>query len=325
MVSEPSDGLILRSPAMTQVYATARCLASSNVSVLVYGESGVGKSWLAERIQTRSPFVRVDCNAIPAELFSSELFGYMPNAFTGASSKRKVGLLEAANHGTILFDEINELSLENQVLLLHFLQNRTIIPIGGLESRKIETRVISTAGRDPRQLIKEGAFRQDLYYRLCVSRIYIPPLRERREDVPDLIDYFIQKYAEEYGIEREQIQLTPEQMERLTALDWMGNIREVENFAQQLCFWGDTPEGVEECIRQVSHSIQCEDLSSPRPSAPSHKPLKEALRDFETSYLRTVLDQTPDLHTAALELGISLRTLNKKRTELGLTRHGGLD
>lgn len=319
MASETTD-LILRSPAMAQVYATAHFLASSNVSVLIYGESGVGKSRLAEVIQTKAPFVRVDCNAIPSELFSSELFGYMPNAFTGASSKRKIGLLEAANHGTILFDEINELSPENQVLLLHFLQNRTIIPIGGLESRKIETRVISTAGRDLRQLIKEGTFRQDLYYRLCVSRLYIPPLRERREDIPDLINHFIEKYAGEYGVDREAIRLTAEQMDRLTALDWMGNIREVENFAQQLCFWGDSPEGVEECIQRVSQSFQYEEIGSSLPSAPGHKPLKEALRDFETSYLRTVLSETPDLPTAAQELGISLRTLNKKRYELGLTR-----
>lgn len=316
------DDLILRSPAMVQVYTTARFLAGSNVSVLIYGESGVGKSRLAELIQTKEPFVRVDCNAIPAELFASELFGYMPNAFTGASNKRKIGLLEAANHGTILFDEIDGLSLENQVLLLHFLQNRTIIPLGGLDSRKIETRVISTAGRDPQQMIKEGTFRQDLYYRLCVSRIYVPPLRERREAIPDLILHFIRKYAAEYGIDGEQISLSPAQMERLTALDWMGNIREVENFAQQLCFWGDTPEGVEECIRQVSQSIQRQELDAGPPSqgAPGHRPLREALREFEASYLQTVLSETPDLHTAAQELGISVRTLNKKRLELGLDR-----
>lgn len=316
------DDLILRSPAMVQVYTTARFLAGSNVSVLIYGESGVGKSRLAELIQTREPFVRVDCNAIPAELFASELFGYMPNAFTGASNKRKIGLLEAANHGTILFDEIDGLSLENQVLLLHFLQNRTIIPLGGLDSRKIETRVISTAGRDPQQMIKEGTFRQDLYYRLCVSRIYVPPLRERREAIPDLILHFIRKYAAEYGIDGEQISLSPAQMEQLTALDWMGNIREVENFAQQLCFWGDTPEGVEECIRQVSQSIQRQELDAGPPSqgAPGHRPLREALREFEASYLQTVLSETPDLHTAAQELGISVRTLNKKRLELGLDR-----
>lgn len=319
----PHD-LILRSPAMIQVYTTARFLASSNVSVLIYGESGVGKSRLAELIQTKEPFVRVDCNAIPAELFASELFGYMPNAFTGASSKRKIGLLEAANHGTILFDEIDGLSLENQVLLLHFLQNRTIIPLGGLDSRKIETRVISTAGRDPQQMIREGTFRQDLYYRLCVSRIYVPPLRERREAIPDLICHFIKKYAAEYGVDAAQLSLSPAQMEQLTALDWMGNIREVENFAQRLCFWGDTPEGIEECIRRVSHSIQSRELDDtpppPAQSAPGHKPLREALREFEASYLQTVLAETPDLHTAAQELGISVRTLLKKRTELGLDR-----
>ncbi len=320
----PADSdLILCSPAGIHVYNTARFLAASNVSVLIYGESGVGKSRLAEVIQTREPFVRVDCNAIPAELFASELFGYMPNAFTGASNKRKIGLLEAANHGTILFDEVDGLSLENQVLLLHFLQNQTIIPLGALESRKIEARVISTVGRDPQEMIREGAFRQDLYYRLCVSRIHIPPLRERREAIPPLILHFIRKYAREYGVDPDQISLSQAQMAQLTALDWMGNVREVENFAQQLCFWGDTPEGVEECIRQVSQSIQYQELDHTPPSSqspPGHKPLRQALREFEASYLQAVLSETPDLHTAARELGISLRTLLKKRAEFGLER-----
>lgn len=317
-----TSDLVICSPAMVKVYTTARFLAESNVSVLIYGESGVGKSRLAEVIQTRKPFIRVDCNAIPADLFPSEIFGYMPNAFTGASSKRKIGLLEAANRGTILFDEINELSLENQVLLLHFLQNRTILPIGSLESRRIDTRVISTAGRDLQQMIQEGSFRRDLYYRLCVSRIYIPPLRERREAIPALIHHFITKYSAEYGVDRAQVQLTPDQLERLTALDWMGNIREVENFVQQLCFWSDTPDGIEECIQRFSQSIRHTDVDVLLPAkAAVHKPLKEALREFERSYLQTVLAETPDLRTAAQELGISLRTLHKKRAELGLGHH----
>lgn len=319
MEFEPAaSDLVICSSAMAQAYATAHFLRDSNISVLIYGESGVGKSRLAEVVRARGPFVRVDCNAIPADLFASELFGYMPNAFTGASNKRKVGLLEAAHLGTILFDEINELSLENQVLLLHFLQNHTILPIGGLESRKVETRVISTAGRDLRRMIQEGSFRQDLYYRLCVSRIYIPPLRERREAIPALIQHFIEKYAAEYGVDQAQIRLTPGQLERLAALDWMGNIREVENFVQQLCFWSDVPDGIEECIQKLSQSIRLEDVGTFVPETAVHKPLKAALREFEASYLQTVLAETPDLPTAARELGISLRTLNKKKAELGL-------
>ena len=315
------DGLVVVAPSMLQIFDKAKHLSQTNISVLIYGESGTGKSRLAECIQNGGPFVRVDCNAIPSDLFASELFGYMPNSFTGASEKGKVGLLEAANHGTVLFDEINELSPENQVLLLHFLQNKTITPIGALESKPIDARIISTSGRNLREMIEEGSFRGDLYYRLCVADIYIPPLRERKEEIPAFIHHFINLYSPGYNIRSQDLCLSEEQIQLLTELDWVGNIREIENFAQQLCFLGDSPEGVCACINQACHSIKHSELLSVSSTLPRYKPLKEAVRNFEREYIQTVIDHTSDLQTAAEVLGISFSTLCRKKADLGIQRH----
>lgn len=318
---QPSEaGLIVCSPAMSRIYSAAAVLSRSTIPVLIQGESGTGKSRLAEFMKREGPFIRVDCNAIAPELFSSELFGYTPNAFTGASVKGKVGLLEAAHHGTVLFDEVNELSMENQVLLLHFLQNKSIMPLGALESRKIDARVIATSGRDLLTMTKEGSFRKDLYYRLCASKLTLPPLRERKEEIPIFIEHFIQKYSEEFQIDPKAIKLSSEQMERLMKLDWVGNIREIENFVQQLCFLGDTAEGVETCIERAADSFKNVEFV-PRPARlPRHKPLKEAMREFEKEYLQRVIDDTADLHEAAEVLGIGFSTLCRKKAELGVYR-----
>lgn len=315
------EGLVVAAPVMLQIYQKARFLSQSTISVLIYGESGTGKSRLAEYIKKDGPFIRVDCNAIPSDLFASELFGYMPNAFTGAADKGKIGLLEAANHGTILFDEINELSLENQVLLLHFLQNQTITPIGALESKRIDARIIATSGRNLRKMIEEGTFRQDLYYRICVADIYLPPLRERKEEIPEFIRFFIHRFCQDYGISRGEISLSPNQMAQLIALDWVGNIREIENFAQQLCFWGDTQDGIDLCIRQAAHSIKQADIHVPQSHSIQRKTLKSAVREFERDYIQTVIDNTPNLHAAAEMLDISFSTLCRKKADLGLQKH----
>lgn len=319
----PQEELVVKSPEMMHIYAKAKVLSKLKISVLILGESGVGKSRLAECICGSGPFIRVDCNAIPSDLFASELFGYTPNAFTGAASKGKVGLLEAANHGTILFDEINELSPDNQVLLLHFLQNKTITPIGALESKEIDARVISTAGRDLRGMIAEGSFRKDLYYRICVSEIHIPPLRERREEIPEFIAYFMERTVRQYGAELDMVSIPPETMTRLTELDWMGNIREIENFVYQLCFMGNTPEGMKACVEQAANAIKQADMIDTQAGTPQRKPLKEAVREFEKAYIQTAIDETPDLRTAARELGIGFSTLSRKKAELGITRRRG--
>ena len=325
---------VVQSPSMTQIYQKAKILSQNQASVLIYGESGTGKNHLAEYIQkqgslSKAPFVCVHCNAIPSELFASELFGYFPNAFTGASAKGKAGLLEMANHGTILFDEINELSAQNQTLLLHFLQNRTITPLGSLKPKEIHARIICTSGRDLRKMIQEGSFRLDLYYRICVTNIRIPPLRQRREESPCFIWHFIRKYAALYHCSPETPVISEDQMAELCQLDWMGNIREVENFAQKICLSEAPSQVIDDYIRRwkdfhssvlVPEPSAKTDLTDSAPELPPIKPLKEALRDFERDYIQKALDESENLRAAADRLGISFSSLCRKKAEFGITR-----
>lgn len=321
-----SEDALMSSPTMKEIYKKADLLAQNKASVLIYGESGTGKNHLAEYIQRRgssprSPFIHVFCNAVSDQLFASELFGYTPGAFTGASPKGKTGLLESAQNGTILFDEINELSAENQALLLHFLQNKTITPIGSLKSREIHTRIISISGQNLLDMIQEGTFRADLYYRICVASICIPPLRERREEIPLFFSHFIRQFEKEYGCAGREHRISGEQMQKLCALNWTGNLWEVENLALRICL-SDQPEAViEDYLKTEQHFA----LFSPSPHAQAGqqknvKLLKEALRDFEKSYIENVVSHSGSLQKAALQLGISYSSLCRKRAEYGLVR-----
>ena len=342
---------ILHSPSMIQIFQKANLLAYNQASVLIYGESGVGKSFLAEYIQksgalSGKPFVKISCNAISEELFASELFGYSPNAFTGASARGKTGLLEAADYGTVLFDEINELSPHCQTLLLHFLQNKNITPIGSLTAKEIHTRVICTSGQNLREMIKAGTFRSDLYYRIRVANIHIPPLRERKDEIPLFLRLFLERYSEEYNCPLESQLISQEQMAALSELEWKGNIREISNLAQQICLSENRGELIDAFIHarctplyepkspvpSVFHPVNVAPVKkqltdpavSPDPVALVHgplKPLKEALREFEAAYIRQALEQTRTLKEAADVLGISFSTLCRKKAELDISKN----
>ncbi len=321
------EDLILCAPSMIQIYQKAKMLANKQASILIYGESGVGKNHLAKYIQqngsrAQAPFIPIHCNAIPSELFASELFGYSPNAFTGASVKGKIGLLEAAHHGTILFDEIDELSPENQTLLLHFLQNKTITPLGSLKSRTIDARIICISGRDLRKMINDGSFRLDLYYRICVANIYIPPLRKRREEIPDFINHFIRKYAEEYNCNYKKLVIPIHKMETLSQLDWLGNIREIINFAQQICLTEDIPHTIETYSKRQQTLSQkiLDDIDNINTPPLTIKTLKDAVQEFERGYITAIIAESENLHEAAKRLGISFSTLCRKKAELGITQ-----
>lgn len=329
------QGLIITAPCMKEIYKKAALLAGNQVSVLIYGESGVGKTHLAEYIQKhspqpQSPFIAIHCNAISSELFASELFGYSPNAFTGASPKGKIGLLEAANHGTVLFDEINELSPENQTLLLHFLQNKTITPIGSLKSKAIDTRVICTSGRSLLEMIQEGTFRVDLYYRICVANIFIPPIRQRREEIPAFLNYFVKQFASELNCTPSNISISEDTMKQLCSLPWQGNIREIENLAQYICLSDHTDQVIRDHIRiEEDHKPS---VPSPQPSPGKEQrlqdlallfsssspvmPLKEVVEKFEQAYIQNALSKTSSLKEAAQALNISFSTLCRKKREL---------
>jgi transcriptional regulator with PAS, ATPase and Fis domain len=207
-------------------------VALTKANVHIYGESGTGKEWIARAIHQNSafkdgPFVAVNCGAIPRDLMESELFGYVEGAFTGARRQGHKGKFEQANHGTIFLDEIGEIPPAMQVALLRVLQEREVTPVGGKKAIPLNIRVITATHRDLRQMVREGTFREDLFYRLYVYPIYVPPLRERKQDIPYLIRYYCRK-------NHWHVEIPDVIMEKLIDYDWPGNIRELFNVLERL-------------------------------------------------------------------------------------------
>jgi transcriptional regulator with PAS, ATPase and Fis domain len=231
----PIAGLIGGSPAMLEVYATTRRVAASNASVLLLGETGTGKELIAKAIHALSPrgsgpFVRVNCGALSESLLESELFGHVRGAFTGAVSNR-AGRFEAAHTGTIFLDEINSTTLHLQVKLLRVLQEREFERVGDTETIRVDTRVIAASNRDLLDEVTKESFREDLYYRLNVVPIVLPPLRARREDISPLISHFLELYNEQN--DRYVVHLHPEALEALVRYHWPGNVRELQNVVER--------------------------------------------------------------------------------------------
>ena len=226
-----------QSTALASVLDIAKRIANTDVSILLRGESGTGKELFAEAIHKESrrgdkPFVVINCGGIPANLFESELFGYLPGSFTGADRKGRKGKFDEANNGTIFLDEIGELSPDMQVKLLRVLQNQQFTRVGGGEPVKVDVRLISATHRDLEAMIKEGGFREDLYYRVNVVSLEIPPLRERREDISQLTALFVREFCGRQGIAVKHI--TPEVINYLLSYGWPGNIRELRNVAERM-------------------------------------------------------------------------------------------
>src|SRR3989454_640061 len=225
------DNIIGVSPAMEKLKHTIRTVASTNSTILVYGESGTGKELVARAVHVCSPratdsFVSVNCGAFPETLLESELFGYVKGAFTGANQNRR-GLFEVADGGTIFLDEISEMTLAMQVKLLRVLQERSVRPVGGTNEIPIDVRVIAATNRDLDKQVAENTFREDLYYRLSVIPVHVPPLRERREDVPLLVNHFLKKYAPAAG--KNILRVNSYSLDALSGYDWPGNVRQLEN------------------------------------------------------------------------------------------------
>jgi len=223
--------IIGESPAMQKLKDTIRTVAATNSTILIFGESGTGKELVARALHTCSPranesFVSINCGAFPETLLESELFGYVKGAFTGASQNKR-GLFEMANNGTIFLDEISEMSLTMQVKLLRVLQERSLRPVGGVQEIPVDVRVIAATNKDLDHMVAEGTFREDLFYRLSVIPIDVPPLRERGDDVMLLANHFLKKYASEMGKRIREI--SPESMQLLRGYDWPGNVRVLEN------------------------------------------------------------------------------------------------
>ena len=300
-----------RSPAMQSVFELARTAARSNSTILVLGESGTGKELLARAIHTespraRGPFVAVSCAALPETLLESEFFGYEKGAFTGAVSRRR-GKFEAAHDGTLFLDEIGDVSAKLQMDLLRVLEERRFTRVGGTEPIQVDLRIIAATHRDLEQLVAAGQFRQDLYYRLNVIRVKLPPLRERCEDLPLLVESLLEQLGTELG--RAVDGVSAEAMEMLLAHDWPGNVRELRNVLER---------GV-----VVAHGriLQESDLALPPRESPAAAPEGElpSLEEVERRHVVRVLDHVRgNVSHAARILGIDRSTLYDKMRRFGL-------
>jgi Nif-specific regulatory protein len=235
MEDEEFGGVVGSSLKMRQLLDICRSIAPTNATVLIYGESGTGKELVASYIHKKSlrsskPFIRVNCAAIPETLLESELFGHEKGAFTHAISRR-MGRFELAHTGTVFLDEVGEMSSAMQAKLLRVLQEKEFERVGGVDTIKVDVRVVAATNQNLKQAVAEGAFREDLYYRLSVVPLFLPPLRERKQDIPALASRFIHKYNEEFG--RSVSGITHEALEHLASYNWPGNIRELENAVER--------------------------------------------------------------------------------------------
>jgi DNA-binding NtrC family response regulator len=343
------DDLIANSPAMRQVLRLGQRAAQSTIPILVEGESGVGKELIARAIQGCSeragkPFITVNCGAIPENLIESILFGHERGAFTGATEKH-LGKFQEADGGTLFLDEIGELRLDMQVKLLRALQENEIDPVGAKRPVKVDVRIISATNRDLAELSRDGRFREDLYYRLNVFPVMIPPLRERREDIPALAQYFVTRFAAEEN--KPVAGFTAEALELLNTYSWPGNVRQLENtifravvlcdadaldvvdFPQIANAMGVTPRERPQTAIAAANDERApavRPVATATPSAPAHAlaALDESghmrkLEELETEIIRMAIARYHGrMSEVARRLGIGRSTLYRKLKDLGL-------
>ena len=312
------EGLVGKSPQMLKVYDLIETVSKTDATILIMGESGTGKEVVANAIHLQSPrkgrpFVKVNCAALPETLLESELFGHEKGAFTGALKQRK-GRFEMADGGTLFLDEVGDISPGVQVKLLRVLQERQFERVGGNETLSVNVRMICATQRDLKEEIRKGTFREDLYYRLNVVPIVLPPLRERREDILLLVDHFADKFSKKMG--REITGLSGDAKTLLLRYPFPGNIRELENMLERAIALikgkvievEDLPEevcGGETPVRNICEKIR------------ASKPLSSATRIFEKEYIQSVLERTKGKKGQAAEiLGISRKTLWEKIKDL---------
>ncbi len=306
------EEIVYASKKMEEVLRQASLFAKADAPVLILGESGVGKELVARFIHRESgrkgKFVSVNCAAVPKDLFESELFGYEKGAFTGAV-KSKPGLFEEADGGTIFLDEVGELPLNMQTKLLRVLQDSEIRRVGGTRSKKVDVKVVAATNRDLEELIEKGEFREDLFYRLNVLTLEIPPLRERPEDIMELTGFFLRKFSEKYG---KKVEITPEALELLLKYSFPGNVRELENIIHRLVI---TSSGIikEDNLSELKgKSKPCEELDF-------SKPLPEKIAEIEKKLIEEALKKCDYVQVRAAKLlGIDEKSLRYKRKKYGI-------
>ncbi|MCL2496678.1 MAG: sigma 54-interacting transcriptional regulator [Clostridiales bacterium] len=305
-----------QSASLSSVLDIAKRIANTDVSILLRGESGTGKELFAEAIHKESrrgdrPFVVINCGAIPANLFESELFGYLPGSFTGADKKGRKGKFDEADHGTVFLDEIGELSPDMQVKLLRVLQNQQFTRVGGGEPVKVDVRLISATHRDLEAMIKEGGFREDLYYRVNVVSLEIPPLRERREDISQLTALFVREFCGRQGIAVKHI--APEVINYLLGYGWPGNIRELRNVVERMVVLS---EGGHIAAEHLPPSLR---YQREEPEALPAGGLNGLTAKMQRRAIEQALKKTQGSRgKAAVLLGISRGTLYYKIKKLGI-------
>ncbi len=315
-----SQTLVVKSAQMRDLLDIVMRLAKFDSTILISGESGTGKELIAETIHNNSkrnkgPFIRVNCGAIPETLLESELFGYESGAFTGAKKEGRAGYFEMAADGTLFLDEIGDLPFNLQVKLLRFLQNKEITRVGGGKSIKVDARILTATNRNLIEMVKKKEFREDLYYRLNVIPVYIPPLRERKEDIPSLVVHFLQLFNRKYRINK---RISPDVVELFIRHEWPGNVRELENLIERLV------------VITTKELINVKDLPSylgegAEPSV-SHVmvssiiPLQEAVESVEKQLLERVYAKYSTTRQMARELKVNASTVVRKAAKYGISK-----
>ncbi len=321
ITQDPMEKIVGNSPKMQDIYKTIGRVARSDATVLIWGETGTGKELVANAMHYNStrrngPFIKVNCAALPESLLESELFGHEKGSFTGALVQRK-GRFELANHGSIFLDEIGEMTLATQRKLLRVLQEREFERVGSSTPIKVDVRVIAATNRDLAKEVQEGRFREDLFYRLNVIALHLPPLREKKEDIPELVAYFCNKHR--FTSDSEPSQFSPEAMELLTSHEWPGNVRELENVVERAVVTAQggvimpdhvrfNPAGekrIVDVVQRVQDRVQFDQI----------------VAEVERHALDQALDLEHGDHRKAAELlSLPIKTFEEKLLELGIKR-----
>lgn len=308
--------IVAEDPETAKIISMLDKVSGLDTTVILLGETGVGKEVFAKYIYQNSPrsggpFIKINCGAIPANLIESELFGYERGAFTGADKNGKMGLFELANNGTIFLDEVGELPLDMQVKLLRVLQEREFERIGGRKPVKVDVRVLSATNRNLEEMVQQKTFRQDLYYRLMIFPVSIPPLRERKEDILPLSDLFLSHFNKKYDFKK---YLSPESVSMMMDYDWPGNIRELRNIIERAVIISNDDEITPDALRLYS--------VTERPKTKSRyldpvKDLKTAMEELELEYINHAYETYGNVREAAASLGMTPSTFVRKRQKYG--------
>ena len=332
---ERFGNMLGRSLAMREIFSLLERVAPTDYTVLVEGESGTGKELVAEALHSHSqrakgPFIVVDCSAIARDLIESELFGHVKGAFTGATGDRK-GAFEAARGGTLFLDELGELPLDLQPKLLRALENREIKPVGANHALKTDVRIVAATNRHLIHEVREGNFREDLYYRFAVIKVALPPLRDRKEDLPLLVEHFLGHANEMAG--REDVDISYKTMEKLKRHSWPGNVRELKNFIERavLLAQGDTVETRflntgdlkrnEETVQELEHAAAPMAQHAIEENLPFKEAKNRLIEEFEKSYWSTLLERTGgNVSKAARIAGVHRKSVEYILKKLDLTR-----